>query len=80
MHGGDSEQDEDEQPQMVTDQATAKEYMAGVSKSLEKDLHREMLMEQRNVLMRIRMDDPDAKKYEIINTGFDMDTVERKMK
>ena len=39
-----------------------------------------MLLEQRNMLMRIRMDDPEARKYELCNTGFDMDLVERKLK
>lgn len=30
---------------------SAKDYLAGMSKSLEKDLHKEMLLEQRNLLM-----------------------------
>jgi hypothetical protein len=64
----------------VTDPCTAKEYLAGVNKGLEKDLHREMLLEQRNTLMRIRMEDPDTRKFDIINTGFDFDLVERKIK
>lgn len=78
MNGGDDE-NEDDKPQMVGDQATVKDYLAGVSKSLEQDLHREMLMEQRNLLMRIRLDNPEARKYEVHNTGFDLDLVERKI-
>ena len=40
-----------------------------------------MLMEQRNLLMRIRMDDTSMRKYQIANTGFgEMDLVERKIK
>lgn len=78
MNGGDDEDDEDK-PQVEGDQETVKDYLVGVSKSLEQDLHREMLMEQRNMLMRIRQDDPEAKKYELYNTGFDMDLVERKL-
>ena len=65
---------------MLDSSLTSKDYLAGVSKSLEKDLHREMLMEQRNMLMRIRMEDPESRKYELHNTGFDMDLVERKFK
>jgi len=30
--------------------------------------------------MRIRMEDPESKKYELYNTGFDMELVERKFK
>ena len=51
-----------------------------MSKSLEKDMHKEVLLEQRNLLMRIRMDDPESRKYEIQHTGFDMELVEKKMK
>ena len=51
-----------------------------MSRSLEKDMHKEVLLEQRNLLMRIRMDDPETRKYEIQNTGFDMELVERKLK
>ena len=54
--------------------------MAGMSKSLEKDMHKEVLLEQRNLLMRIRMDDPESRKYEIQHSGFDMELVEKKMK
>jgi len=32
------------------------------------------------MLMRIRMEDPESRKYELHNTGFDMDLVERKFK
>lgn len=81
MNGGDEDIDEDEAPQIVLDSSlTSKDYLAGISKSLEKDLHREMLMEQRNMLMRIRMEDTESRKYELHNTGFDMDLVERKFK
>ena len=59
---------------------SAKDYLAGMSRSLENDMHKEVLLEQRNLLMRIRMDDPEARKYEIQNTGFDMELVERKLK
>ena len=51
-----------------------------MSKSFEKDMHKEVLLEQRNLLMRIRMDDPESRKYEIQHTGFDMELVEKKMK
>jgi len=79
MNGGDD--DEEEAPQIVFENSvTSKDYLAGVSKSIEKDLHREMLLEQRNMLMRIRMEDPESRKYELQNTGFDMDLVERKLK
>jgi len=37
-------------------------------------------MEQRNLLMRIRMEDTSMRKYQISNTGFEMDLVERKIK
>lgn len=38
-------------------------------------------MEQRNLLMRIRMEDSSMRKYEITNTGFgEMDLIERKLK
>ena len=59
---------------------SAKDYLAGMSRSLENDLHKEVLLEQRNLLMRIRMDDPETRKYEIQNTGFDMELVEKKLK
>lgn len=59
---------------------SAKDYLAGMSRSLEKDLHKEMLMEQRNLLMRIRMEDTSMRKYQIASTGFEMDLVERKIK
>jgi len=40
-----------------------------------------MLMEQRNLLMRIRMEDTSMRKYTIANTGFgEMDLIERKLK
>lgn len=39
-----------------------------------------MLLEQRNMLMRIRMEDPESRKYELHNTGFDLDLIERKLK
>ena len=42
---------------------SANDYLAGMSRSLEKDLHKEMLMEQRNLLMRIRMEDTSMRKY-----------------
>ena len=51
-----------------------------MSRSLEKDLHKEMLMEQRNLLMRIRMEDTSMRKYQIASTGFEMDLIERKIK
>jgi len=60
---------------------SSKDYLAGVSRSLEKDLHKEMLMEQRNLLMRIRMEDTSMRKYQIADTGFnEMELVERKLK
>lgn len=60
---------------------TAQDYLAGMSHSLEKDLHKEMLMEQRNLLMRIRMEDTSMRKYQIQSTGFgEFDVVESKMK
>lgn len=59
---------------------TAKDYLVGVSKSLEKDLHKEMLLEQRNLMMQIRMEDPESRKYEISNTGFDFELVEKCLK
>ena len=38
-------------------------------------------MEQRNLLMRIRMEDSSMRKDEITNTGFgEMDLIERKLK
>jgi hypothetical protein len=44
MNGGDD--DEEEAPQIVFESSvTSKDYLAGVSKSIEKDLHREMLLE-----------------------------------
>ena len=52
-----------------------------MTRSLEKDLHNEMLLEQRNLLMRIRMEDNSMRKYQIAGTGFgEYDVVERKMK
>lgn len=69
----DAEEEKDENaPQIVTEDgknslaqagASAQDYLAGMSKSLEKDLHKEMLMEQRNLLMRIRMEDTSMRKY-----------------
>ena len=59
---------------------SANDYLAGMSRSLEKDLHKEMLMEQRNLLMRIRMEDTSMRKYQIASTGFEMDLIERKIK
>ena len=59
---------------------SAKDYLAGMSKNLESDMHKEVLLEQRNLLMRIRMDDPESRKYEIQNTGFDLELVEKKLK
>ena len=58
---------------------SAKDYLAGMSRSLEKDLHKEMLLEQRNLLMRIRMEDTSMRKYQITSTGFEMDLIERKV-
>ena len=37
-------------------------------------------MEQRNLLMRIRMEDTSMRKYQIASTGFEMDLIERKIK
>ena len=38
-------------------------------------------MEQRNLLMKFRMEDSSMRKYEITNTGFgEMDLIERKLK
>jgi hypothetical protein len=38
-------------------------------------------MEQRNLLMKIRMEDTSMRKYEITNTGFgETDLIERKLK
>lgn len=51
-----------------------------MSKSLEKYLHKEVLMEQRNLLMRIRMEDTSMRKYQIANTGFEMELIEKKLK
>ena len=40
-----------------------------------------MLLEQRNLLMRIRMEDTSMRKYQIANMGFgEMDVIERKLK
>ena len=40
-----------------------------------------MLMEQRNLLMRIRAEDTSMRKYQIANVGFgELDVVERKLK
>ena len=41
----------------------AQDYLAGMTQSLEKDLHKEMLLEQRNLLMRIRQEDTSMRKY-----------------
>lgn len=68
MHGGDEEEKDEFSPQVLMDNGlsvTAKDYLAGVSKSLEKDLHKEMLLEQRNMMMRIRVQDPESRKYEV---------------
>ena len=51
-----------------------------MSRSLEKDLHKEMLLEQRNLLMRIRMEDTSMRKYQLDNSGFEMELIERKLK
>ena len=51
-----------------------------MSRSLEKELHKEMLLEQRNLLMRIRNEDTEMRKYQIASTGFEMDLIERKLK
>jgi len=40
-----------------------------------------MLIEQRNVLMKIRQQDPESHKYEIVNQGFgelDFESVDHK--
>ena len=47
---------------------------------MEKELHKEMLLEQRNLLMRIRNEDTEMRKYQIASTGFEMDLIERKLK
>lgn len=73
---GDEDEDDDEEdadmPAIVTadgaqslaDAGTcAKDYLVGMSRSLEKDLHKEVLLEQRNLLMRIRMEDTSMRKY-----------------
>lgn len=83
IHGGDEEEKDEFAPQMLMENGqslTAKDYLAGVSKSLEKDLHKEMLLEQRNKLMQIRVHDSESRKYEMTNTGFDFDLVEKKYK
>lgn len=76
MHASD---DEDEEPQIIqTGAETKADYLAGVSKSLEADLHREMLLTQRNLLMKIRNQDKEAKKYSMTNVGFgEIDIVTR---
>ena len=91
FNDADDEDEKDEfAPQIVSESGiqahnlkageSAKDYLAGMSKSLEKDMHKEVLLEQRNLLMRIRMDDPESSKYEIQHSGFDMELVEKKMK
>ena len=47
---------------------------------MEKELHKEMLLEQRNLLMCIRNEDTEMRKYQIASTGFDMDLIESKLK
>lgn len=66
MHADESE-DIDQAQLEFADQTTANDYLAGVSKGLKEDLHREMLIEQRNLLMKIRSADPVSSKYELVN-------------
>ena len=70
----------DGQASLVQPGTSAKDFLAGMSRSIEKDLHREMLMEQRNMLMRIRMQDTSMRKFQIDTGGFEMDLIEKKVK
>ena len=46
---------------------TAKDYLAGVNKGFQDELKREVLIEQRNLLMKIRSLDPESNKYELVD-------------
>jgi len=51
------------------------------SGSFDSEMHREMMLQKRNVMMRLRMGgDSEHAKYDVVNTGFDSELVEKRFK
>ena len=50
------------------------------SGSFDSEMHREMMLQKRNIMMRLRMGDAEHMKYDIVNTGFDSELVEKRFK
>lgn len=52
------------------------------SGKFDSEMHREMMLQKRNVIMRLRMTGGDNEhfKYDVVNTGFDSELVEKRFK
>jgi hypothetical protein len=43
-------------------------------------MHREMMIQKRNLMIKIRQNDSEFKKYDLMNDNYDMELVEKKQK